>query len=72
MASLYILLGFPMLIGGLFYGATEWYISILMGKTTPVGTVMLAVLPIILGMEFLLQAINIDINNTPKEKKSEN
>ncbi len=68
MASLYILFGFPMLIGGLFYGATEWYISILMGKTTPVGTVMLAVLPIILGIEFLLQAINIDINNTPKEK----
>jgi hypothetical protein len=31
------------------------------------GTIMLCVLPLILGTQFILQAINIDINNIPKK-----
>jgi len=32
----------------------------------PTGTIMLSVLPVILGTQFIIAAINIDINSTPK------
>ncbi len=39
--------------------------SIVSDKPASTGTVMLAVLPIILGVQFLLQAVFIDIQNVP-------
>ena len=67
MASVYMIMGTLLLIIGVSFGAYEWYKSILLNRLTPTGTVMLSVLPIILGVEFLLQAINIDISNIPKK-----
>jgi len=68
MASIYMILGFPLFIFGVVFGSIEWYNSLQTNLDTPTGTIMLAVLPIILGVEFLLQAINIDIMSEPKEK----
>ena len=67
MASIYLLLGLPMVVFGVVFGVVEWINSIQNEINTPTGTIMLAVLPIILGVEFLLQAINIDINSEPKK-----
>lgn len=67
MASIYILFGFPMLIWGLFFGAYQWWIHATAGAITPTGTVMLSVLPLILGTQLILQAITIDINSIPKK-----
>jgi glycosyltransferase involved in cell wall biosynthesis len=67
MASIYLLLGLPMVVFGVVFGVVEWINSIQNEINTPTGTIMLAVLPIILGVEFLLQAINIDINLEPKK-----
>jgi len=33
---------------------------------TPTGTIMLSVLPLIFDTQFIVAAINIDINSTPK------
>jgi len=68
MASIYMILGFPMLIFGIVFGVIEWIRAINENINTPTGTIMLSVLPIILGVEFLLQAINIDIQSEPKDK----
>ncbi len=70
MASIYIILGLPLFLFGMIFGVIKWSYSIQNQVDTSIGTVMLATLPIILGVEFLLQAINIDITNEPKAKKN--
>jgi glycosyltransferase involved in cell wall biosynthesis len=67
MLSVYLIFGLPMVLFGGIYGICHWINSSIQNIETPVGTVMIAVLPIILGTQFLLQAIQIDINNTPKK-----
>jgi glycosyltransferase involved in cell wall biosynthesis len=56
-----ILLGF-----GITFGSYQWIKHALAGIPTPIGTVILAALPCIIGSEFLLQAIVLDIQNTPR------
>lgn len=68
MLSVYLIMGLPMVLFGGAYGVYHWINSSIEGITTPVGTVMLAVLPIILGTQFLLQAIQIDMNSIPKKR----
>ena len=65
MASIYLLLGLPMVLFGSIFGTYRWIISIITNIETGTGTVMLSALPIILGVQFLLQAISIDIDNIP-------
>ena len=57
---------------GFIYGSLNWYQAAISGTETPIGTVMLSALPIILGMQFLLQAIAIDIDNVPKKGDNKN
>lgn len=56
-----IMLGF-----GVIFGSYEWIKHALAGMPTPIGTVILATLPTIIGFELLLQAIVLDIQNTPR------
>jgi len=67
MASVYILFGLPMLMFGAVFGFYRWYVAVEYGVDNPTGTIMLSVLSIILGIQFLLQAISIDIANIPKK-----
>jgi len=69
MGSIYMLFGVPLVIFGVIFGGIKWIEAINKGIDTSTGTVMLSVLSIILGVQFLLQAINIDIMNEPKSKK---
>jgi glycosyltransferase involved in cell wall biosynthesis len=66
MASIYTLTGMPMLLWGLFYGLFKWIENATHHVATPTGTIMLSVLPLILGTQFIIAAINIDIDSTPK------
>jgi glycosyltransferase involved in cell wall biosynthesis len=68
MASVYMILGIPLLLFGVLYGTVNWIESFRTGEPTPLGTIMLAALPVILALEMLLQAVNIDINSVPKKK----
>ena len=68
MASVYLLAGIPMLLWGIIFGTYEWWKHSQLGEVTPTGTVMLSVLPLILGTQLLLQAITIDINSVPKKE----
>jgi glycosyltransferase involved in cell wall biosynthesis len=68
MASIYMLLGVPLFLFGVIYGAVNWIAHYQAGETTPLGTIILAALPIILALEMLLQAVNIDISSVPKKR----
>ena len=63
-----MLFGIPMLVFGTIFGLYIWYISGINNIETPLGTIMLSAINIILGMQFLLQALAIDIANIPKVK----
>ncbi len=65
MVSVYSIFGGIFLLWGVFYGIFKWVQNLNLGIETPTGTVMLAVLPLILGTQFLLAAISIDINSVP-------
>ncbi len=68
MLSLYLVMGLPMVLFGTIWGSIKWIEAIINNIETSTGTVMLAVLPIILGTQFLLQAIQIDMHNIPRKK----
>lgn len=63
----------PLLVAGLFFvlfgiifGAYHWISSIHTGIPATSGTVMLAVLPLILGAQAILQALLIDMASAPR------
>jgi dolichol-phosphate mannosyltransferase len=68
MASVYMMIGIPLLIFGVTFGVWEWIGSWLTGKTKSAGTIMVAALPIIIALQMLLQAIQIDIDKTPRNR----
>ncbi len=50
---------------GVFYGSWRWYLSVETGQLASTGTVMLAVLPIVLGYQSFLSFLQLDIENEP-------
>ncbi|HEY8860609.1 MAG TPA: glycosyltransferase family 2 protein [Candidatus Limnocylindria bacterium] len=63
--SLFLVAGTLLLLFGLIWGAYHWAESIRFGVAATTGTVMLAVLPVIIGVQLLLQALAQDIGNVP-------
>jgi hypothetical protein len=63
--SLYLVVGLVLLAFGGLWGAWHWALSVRYGVPATTGTVMLAVLPVILGVQLWLQAIAQDIGNVP-------
>jgi glycosyltransferase involved in cell wall biosynthesis len=64
--ALFLFVGIVLFGWGMIYGAVKWIEAIATGHPTPIGTIMLVVLPLILGFQLLLQAIVLDINETPR------
>lgn len=62
----FYLLGSGLFLFGLISGAEAWITALRTLLPTPTGTIMLAVLPLILGLQFLLQGLLIDILNSPR------
>lgn len=65
-ASLGLIGGLPLLGFGVAFGLSEWAESARTGIPVSSGTVMLAALPIIVGLQFLVLFLNYDINNVPQ------
>jgi glycosyltransferase involved in cell wall biosynthesis len=51
---------------GFTFSIYLWIKSLITNQPTPTGTIMLALVPIILGFQLILQAIVLDIQETPK------
>lgn len=64
--SLYLLVGSLLVLFGTVWGTWHWIVSVQAAVAATTGTVMLAVLPLILGMQLLLQAVALDIDNVPR------
>ncbi len=52
---------------GLLFGIYHWYFSSVTATIASTGTVMIAVLPLILGSQLLIQSMIEDMQNIPKE-----
>jgi glycosyltransferase involved in cell wall biosynthesis len=61
------ILGMLLLTFGVVFGSLRWTTGVLHAETASSGTVMLAALPVILGVQFLLSALYYDIQNQPRE-----
>ncbi|MEQ8612583.1 MAG: glycosyltransferase family 2 protein [Gammaproteobacteria bacterium] len=64
-ASIEWLAGPLLLFFGVCYGSLEWAQSISQGTAATAGTVMLAALPTLIGIQLTLSAMSYDIENTP-------
>ena len=62
----YLLTGWALLLFGLTFGGYHWLASVQSGRAASTGTVMLATLPIIIGFELCLQALHLDIVQSPR------
>lgn len=67
MGSVYLLTGLPLLLFGLTFGIVKWIQYASRNVAAPTGTVMLATLSVLLGIQFLLSAIEIDLHSVPRE-----
>jgi glycosyltransferase involved in cell wall biosynthesis len=70
MPSIYLLTGIPLILFGLIFGITKWIKYLQLGQAAPTGTVILPTLALILGIQILLSAIEIDMNSAPREPLS--
>lgn len=61
LASLELIAGLMLLLFGIAYGLAHWS----SGSVATAGTVMLAALPVILGMQFLLAFVSHDVQSVP-------
>jgi len=67
MMSLYLMTGIPLLLFGAIFGSIKWVSYASRSIPAPTGTVMLPTLSVILGIQFLLSAIEIDMNSVPRK-----
>ena len=67
MGSIYLLAGLPLLLFGLAFGIYKWIQYASRGVPAPTGTVMLPTLSVLLGIQLILSAVEIDLRSVPTE-----
>jgi dolichol-phosphate mannosyltransferase len=67
LATLELVFGTALLLFGIFFGACTWIENGLADRITTSGTVMVAVLPIMTGLQLLLAFVGFDMANVPGE-----
>ncbi len=68
--SLYSILGALLCLVGLIFGGLHWVQSAATGAPASSGTVMVAALPVIIGIQFLIAFLHYDVSNVPREALS--
>jgi dolichol-phosphate mannosyltransferase len=66
LASIELPLGLALTLFGIFFGGYEWVQSARTGVATPAGTVMLAGLPLLMGVQLILAFLGQDIASVPR------
>jgi glycosyltransferase involved in cell wall biosynthesis len=64
--SVELIFGLGFLVSGAIFGFYNWYISSRAGVGAATGTIMLAALPVLVGFQLLIAALNYDIFNAPR------
>lgn len=65
-ASFELLAGLALLAFGTGFGAVAWWTGVSDGVPTTAGTVMLAAMPVLVGLQFLLAFLSYDIASVPR------
>jgi len=65
-ASINMVAGTALLLFGVVFGAWRWFLSIESHEASTAGTVMLAGLPVLLGIQLWLSVLQHDVSMTPK------
>ncbi|MEI7815306.1 MAG: hypothetical protein WCJ13_11045, partial [Coriobacteriia bacterium] len=55
---------------GTLFGGYHWWLSVATGNVATTGTVMIAVLPLILGLQLLIQAFSMSVSASPGATES--
>ena len=66
LASIQLIFGLILTIFGACYGSYHWYTSAQLALSTPAGTVMLAAMPVLVGLQFVLSFVGYDIASVPR------
>ena len=69
LASIELPLGLVLLMAGTGFGGYHWLESAREGVATPAGTVMLAALPILMGLQLVLAFLGYDIATVPRRPR---
>lgn len=69
LASIELPLGLVLLVAGISFGGYHWLESAREGVVTPAGTVMLAALPILMGLQLVLAFLGYDIAAVPRRPR---
>lgn len=67
LASIELPLGILLALFGSTYGAYHWANSVIKNIATPAGTVMLAALPLLMGLQLVLAFLSYDISSVPRQ-----
>jgi dolichol-phosphate mannosyltransferase len=70
--SVETILGVTLLVFGTIFGVWHWVLSAVSGQFASTGTIMLAVLPFVIGAQLLLSAVGYDIANRPTNPLARN
>jgi glycosyltransferase involved in cell wall biosynthesis len=65
--SFQLVCGIPMLLAGVLYGGYHWIWYTSHNLPAPTGTVVLSAMFVMLGVQLLLSAINLDLQAIPRE-----
>jgi dolichol-phosphate mannosyltransferase len=66
LASIELPLGVVLLLFGSIFGLTHWIEAMRLNQATPAGTVMVAALPVIMGVQLILAFLAYDIASVPR------
>jgi glycosyltransferase involved in cell wall biosynthesis len=69
--SIFLVAGLFLFLGGGIFGAWRWSANVAEGINQSAGTVALAMLPMLLGFQMLLQAMVLDVMDKPDQPVSE-
>ncbi len=67
--SVFLTSGIPLMIFGVTWSAAQWLHTYRTNTPATTGTVMIGMLPIVLGFQLLLQALVLDVGNEPKRSR---
>ncbi len=70
MVTVYVLVGVPLFLFGVIFGAIKWIHYASLNIPAPTGTVILPTLCVLLGIQFLLSAIESDLRSVPQQPLS--
>lgn len=65
-ASLELLCGVALLLFGVVYGGWHWWQSLATGQAAATGVIMLAAMPVLIGLQLLLAFLAYDIASVPR------